>query len=195
MKIVIASGNRGKVKEIKGFWKDLDVVPYTDLMDEFEIIEDGDTFKANAIIKAKAIKEKISEEYIVIADDSGISIEELGNEPGIYSARYAGVGASDKDNLEKAITELTKKDLEISKAFYTCAIAIAVKDKIFTVHGWMHGDVITEKRGENGFGYDPIFVPENFTKTLGQLEEDVKKGLSHRTKALDLALKVIKANL
>ncbi len=195
MKIVIASGNKGKVREIREFWKEFDVIPYTDLMEEFEIEENGKTFKENAIIKAKAIKEKISDEFIVIADDSGISVEVLGNEPGIYSARYAGVGASDKENLNKMIEELKKKGVTTSKAFYTCAIAIAVRDQIFTVHGWMHGDVIDEKRGENGFGYDPSFVPEDFTKTLGELDADTKKELSHRTKALSLALKVIKANL
>lgn len=195
MKIVIASGNKGKVREIQEFWKEYDVIAYTDLMDAFEIEEHGKTFKENAVIKAEAIQKKISGDYIVIADDSGISVEALGNEPGIYSARYAGVGASDKENLNKLVEELKNRGVTGSKAFYTCAIAIAVQDKIFTVHGWMHGDVIDEPRGENGFGYDPIFVPENFTKTLGELDGETKKGLSHRTKALDLALRVIKANL
>ena len=194
MKIVVATRNRGKVKEIEDFWSNFDVVAYSDLIDPFEIEENGKSFKENSIIKAKEIKQRLSDDYIVIADDSGISVPALNNQPGIYSARYAGVGANDTDNLNKLLDELKKRGLSMAKAYYTCAIAIAVKDQIFTVHGWMHGSVIDEKRGENGFGYDPCFVPENFTKTLGELDGKIKKELSHRTKALDLALKIIKAN-
>jgi len=108
MQIVLASGNKGKIKEIQKFFKEYEIIPYTDLIPKFEIDESGNTFKQNAIIKAKAVGEKLKDK-IVLADDSGISVPILKGEPGIYSARYAGVGASDKDNLNKLINELKKR--------------------------------------------------------------------------------------
>ena len=186
MRIVVASGNKGKIKEIKEFFKDYDVIPYTDLVDKFEVEENGNTFKENAIIKAKAIAEKLPNE-IILADDSGISVPVLNNAPGIYSARFAGVNASDKDNLNKLINELKKKNIKKTPAFYTAAIALATPYGVFTMHGFMRGNVIDEARGENGFGYDPMFIPTGFDKTLGELESEVKKSFSHRTKALNLA--------
>ncbi len=186
MKVVIASGNKGKIKEIKEFFKDYEIIPYTDLIDSFEIEENGKTFKDNAIIKAKAIGEKLKNE-IVLADDSGISVPVLNNAPGIFSARYAGSGASDKDNLYKLINELKKRDIKKTPAFYTAAIAIYSPYGVVTTHGFMRGDVIDETRGNNGFGYDPMFIPKGFDKTLGELEKEVKKSFSHRTKALNLA--------
>jgi len=186
MKIVVASANKGKIKEIKEFFKDFEVVPYTDLIDKFEIEENGKTFKENAVIKVKAIAEKLSNE-IILADDSGISVPVLDNAPGIFSARYAGVNASDKDNLNKLIKELKKRDIKKTPAFYTAAIALAAPYGVFTTHGFMRGNVIDEARGDNGFGYDPMFIPKGFDKTLGELESDVKKSFSHRTKALNLA--------
>ncbi len=186
MRIVVASGNKGKIKEINEFFKDYEVVPYTDLIEPFEIEENGKTFKENAVIKAKAIGEKLKNE-MVLADDSGISVPVLNNAPGIYSARYAGVGANDRDNLNKLINELKKKNIKKIPAFYTAAIALATPYGVFTTHGFMRGDVIDEARGNNGFGYDPMFIPKGFDKTLGELEREVKKSFSHRTKALNLA--------
>ena len=186
MKIVIASSNRGKIREIKELLRDFEVVPYTDLIEKFEIEENGNTFKENAVIKAKAIYEKLPE-FIVLADDSGISVPLLGNEPGIYSARYAGIKASDRDNLNKLINELKKRGIKKTPAFYTAAIAIATPYGVFTSHGIMRGEVIDEARGDKGFGYDPMFIPKGFDKTLGELDEDIKNQISHRTKALNLA--------
>ena len=191
MKIVLASSNRGKVREIKEILKDFEVIPYSELIEPFEIEENGNSFKENAIIKAKAVAEKLPN-YIVLADDSGISVNALNNAPGIYSARFAGADASDKDNLYKLIDELKNKNLKKTPAFYTAAIAIATPYGIFTTHGFMYGDVIDEARGDKGFGYDPMFIPKGFDKTLGELDESIKKSLSHRTKALDLAKLVLK---
>jgi len=185
-RIIIASGNKGKIKEIKEFFRDYEVVAYTDLISPIEIEENGSTFKENAIIKAKAIYEKLPNN-IILADDSGISVEALNGEPGIYSARYAGINASDKDNLYKLINELKKRKLKISPAFYTAAIAIATPFGVFTTHGFMRGDVIDEARGDKGFGYDPMFIPKGFNKTLGELDEEIKQKISHRSKALNLA--------
>ena len=193
MKIIIASGNKGKIKEIKKFFGD-DIIAYSDLIEPFEIEENGKTFKENALIKAKAIYEKLPNN-IIIADDSGISVPILGGIPGIYSARYAGIDASDKDNLNKLINTLKENNIKKTSAFYTAAIAIASPYGVFSTHGFMYGDVIDEARGENGFGYDPMFIPQGFDKTLGELEYDIKKDISHRTKALNLAkhiLEVIK---
>ncbi|WP_457562914.1 RdgB/HAM1 family non-canonical purine NTP pyrophosphatase [Caminibacter pacificus] len=185
-RVVLASGNKGKIREIKELLKNYEVIPYTDLIDKFEIEENGNTFKENAIIKAKAVGERLKNE-IVLADDSGISVPALGGIPGIYSARFAGEGASDKDNLYKLIEELKKRGIKKTPAFYTAAIAIYTPYGIFTTHGFMRGEVIDEARGDKGFGYDPMFIPKGYDKTLGELDEEVKKSFSHRSKALSLA--------
>ena len=190
MKIVIASSNKGKIKEIKEILKNYEVIPYTDLIEPFEIEENGKSFKENAIIKAKAISEKLPN-FIVLADDSGISVPILDYEPGIFSARYAGEGASDKDNLNKLINELKKRGIKKTPAFYTAAIALATPYGVFTTHGFMRGEVIDEARGNKGFGYDPMFIPKGFDKTLGELDESIKKQISHRAKALNLANKIL----
>ncbi len=188
MQLVLATGNKGKVREIQAYCDTFEVVPYTELIEPFEIVEDGKSFKANAIIKAQAVYEAIDDENIVVlADDSGISVDALEGAPGIYSARYAGENADDKANLEKLVKELRQKGLSESGAHYTAAMAIVSKKGVQTVHGWMYGKVITTPRGENGFGYDPIFIPEGYDKTLGELGDEVKKKLSHRFKALQLA--------
>jgi XTP/dITP diphosphohydrolase len=191
MKLVLATGNKGKLREFKQMCED-EVVPFSELLGEFDIVEDGDTFAANALIKARTIYEKLGKEYIVIADDSGISLPILNGEPSIYSARYAGENATDKDNLHKLIDEVSKKGLTSTPAYYTAAIAIVSKYGEYVVHGWMHGDVITETRGSKGFGYDPAFVPKGYEKTLGELDDGVKSEISHRGKALALVKPIIK---
>lgn len=188
MRVVLATSNQGKVREIIELLHDREVFPYTNLIKGFEIIEDGDTFKENALIKARAVYAALGDEdAIVIADDSGISVDVLGGAPGIYSARYAGADAGDKENLFKVIDSLRAKGFQRSSAHYTAAIAIVSKEGERCVHGWMYGEVSVEPRGENGFGYDPIFTPDGYDKTLGELPSDVKRGLSHRSKALNLA--------
>ena len=190
MKIVLATGNKGKLREFKQMCQD-EVVAFSDLLGEFEIVEDGDTFATNALIKARTIYEKLGEEYLVISDDSGISLPILKGAPGIYSARYAGVDVTDKDNLHKLIKSVKEKGVKSTPAYYTAAIAIISKYGEYVVHGWMHGDVLDEARGEKGFGYDPIFIPKGFDKTLGELDGDVKSKISHRGKALELAKPII----
>ncbi|BCD62960.1 XTP/dITP diphosphohydrolase [Nitratiruptor sp. YY08-26] len=185
MKIILASSNRGKIKEIQELLQ-AEVVPYKDILGDITIIENGKSFQENAIIKAKAIFERVPQS-IVLADDSGISVPALGGEPGIYSARYAGDSATDKENLQKLISKLQEKNIKKTPAFYTAAIAIASPKGVFTTHGWMWGNVIDEARGNKGFGYDPMFIPEGYEKTLGELDEEVKKRISHRAKALRLA--------
>lgn len=190
MTIVLATGNKGKLREFKKMCQD-EVHPFSDLLDEFEIVEDGDTFAANALIKARTIYEKLGQEYLVIADDSGISLPLLNGAPGIYSARYAGEGVTDKENLYKLIDAVKEKGVKSTLAYYTAAIAIVSKYGEYVVHGWMHGNVIDEARGDKGFGYDPMFIPAGYDKTLGELDDEVKAGISHRGKALALAKPII----
>ena len=190
MRLVIASGNRGKIAEFSQMMK-CTITPFYELIEEIEIVEDGATFAENALIKARAIYNRLHDDSIVIADDSGISIDALDGAPGIYSARYAKEGATDKENLQKAIDELKKRGISKSPAHYTAALAIVSKYGEYIVHGWMYGEVIDTARGNRGFGYDPIFIPYGYDKTLGELDDSVKSKLSHRAKALRLIKPII----
>ena len=192
MKIVLATGNKGKLREFKQMCE-MEVIAFSDILGAMEIVEDADTFKGNALIKARTIYEKLEgEEYIVISDDSGISVPLLGGVPGIYSARYAGEGATDKENLYKLVDAIKEQGVEKTPAYYTASIAIVSKHGEYVVHGWMHGNVLSETRGNKGFGYDPMFVPNGYAQTLGELDDEVKKAISHRGKALELAKPIIK---
>jgi XTP/dITP diphosphohydrolase len=193
VKLVLATSNKGKVKEIKALCEDYEVIPYSDLIEEFEIIEDGDTFKENALIKARAVFKALDDEDVVVmADDSGISVDILDGKPGIYSARYGGPNADDKENLRKLIADIKEKNVTSSPAHYTAAIALVTSSDEKCVHGWMYGTAITQEKGDGGFGYDPMFIPNGYDKTLGELDDEIKKKLSHRAKALTLAKKILK---
>ena len=189
MQLVLASGNSGKIREFKQLLGG-EIKAFSEIIEAFEIVEDGNTFAENALLKARAIYERLGSEYLVISDDSGISVPLLGDSPGIYSARYAGEDATAKQNLDKLILEVGKQ-VDRTPAYYTAAIAIVSKYGEYVVHGWMHGDVIAESKGNNGFGYDPMFIPEGYDQTLAELDETVKAGISHRHKALALAVPII----
>lgn len=192
MRIILATGNKGKIEEFKKLLPNEEVITFKEIIGDYEVIEDKDTFQGNALKKAQEIYEKIGdEEAIVISDDSGITVPAINNEPGIYSARYAGENANDKENNAKLISKLNEKNLEKTPAYYTACIAIIYKGYPYTVHGWMHGEVINKELGNGGFGYDPMFIPTGFNKTLGELGYEAKKDFSHRTKALNLAKKVL----
>ena len=192
MKIILATGNKGKLREFRNMC-DVEVIAFSDILGDIDIIEDADTFKGNALIKARTIYEKLQDsDAIVISDDSGISVPLLGGEPGIYSARYAGEGASDKENLYKLVDAIKEQGVDSTPAHYTASIAIVSRYGEYTVHGWMYGDVLNQTRGDRGFGYDPMFVPDGYSKTLGELDDEVKKSISHRGKALELAKPIIK---
>ena len=200
MQIILASSNKGKIKEIQKLLPQYEVIPYSDILGSFDIVEDGDSFKANAILKVKAVRTALQdinykEDHIIISDDSGITVLALNNEPNIYSARYAGVNATDKQNNEKLISKLKQLNISKTRAFYTACLAIGYKDEIYTTHGWMYGDVIDKEMGDGGFGYDPLFIPDGFKETLGTLDTSIKKALSHRTKALNLAMRIIQVIL
>ena len=192
MKLVLATSNKGKVREIKALCEDYEVIPYSELIEEFEIVEDGETFKENALIKARAVFKALNDkDVVVLADDSGISVDLLDGKPGIYSARHAGPDANDKDNLYKLIDDIKAKGAKSSPAHYTAAIAIVTDKAEYTVHGWMHGTALAQAIGDGGFGYDPMFIPLRYDKTLGELDDETKRKLSHRAKALSLAKRIL----
>ena len=199
MKIVLASANKGKIAEFQKLMPNDEVIAFSEILGKIEIDEDQDSFKGNAVKKARTIYDLLVQkglkDIIVISDDSGITVPALNNEPGIYSARYAGLNATDKDNNTKLIENLNAIGLEITPAFYTACIAIIYNNETYTVHGWMHGDVINKEIGNGGFGYDPMFIPHGFDKTLGELAPEIKKEFSHRSKALALAMKVLEVIL
>ena len=197
MKIVLATNNMDKVREIKAYYTEFEVVALKEICKPFEIEENGISFYENAMIKARAVYARIKElglenEYIALSDDSGISVDALGGRPGIYSARYSGESATDASNRAKLITELNKLGLSQSNAFYTACIGICSKYGEYGVHGFMHGKVIDKELGDNGFGYDFMFIPDGFDKTVGQLDESIKLEISHRSKGLRLAMPVLK---
>ncbi len=192
MKIILATSNRGKVREISELFAGEDVVPFTELLGPMEIVENGEDFAQNALIKARAVYEKLPEgDFIAVSDDSGITVPALGNEPGIFSARYAGEGATDIQNLQKLVDGLRSRGISKTPAYYTAAVAVVSPQGEYLVHGWMHGDVIDEPRGDGGFGYDPIFIPEGYEETLGELDPSIKREISHRSRALQLAKPII----
>lgn len=197
MKIVLATNNMDKVREIKAYYTEFEVVALKEICKPFEIEENGISFYENAMIKARAVYARVKElglenEYIALSDDSGISVDALGGRPGIYSARYSGESATDASNRAKLIIELNKLGLSQSNAFYTACIGICSKYGEYGVHGFMHGKVIDKELGDNGFGYDFMFIPNGFDKTVGQLDESIKLEISHRSKGLRLAMPVLK---
>lgn len=197
MKIVLATNNMDKVREIKAYYTEFEVVALKEICKPFEIEENGISFYENAMIKARAVYARVKElglenEYIALSDDSGISVDALGGRPGIYSARYSGESATDASNRAKLITELNKLGLSQSNAFYTACIGICSKYGEYGVHGFMHGKVIDKELGDNGFGYDFMFIPSGFDKTVGQLDESIKLQISHRSKGLRLAKPVLR---
>lgn len=197
MKIVLATSNKDKVKEIKDFLKDYEIYALSEIMTPFDIVEDGSSFKENALIKVRAVYKRLCElglegEFIALSDDSGISVDALDGRPGIYSARFSGDGATDKLNRQKLKKELNDLGLKSSKAHYSACIAIASKFGDYTAHGFMYGAAIDEERGENGFGYDFMFIPNGFDKTIGELSDNVKLKISHRSKGLALSEIILK---
>ncbi len=194
MKIILASTNKGKIKEIKAFLKDFDIIGFDEVTKPFEIEENGTTFKQNALIKAKTLYKHLNDENaMVLADDSGISLPLLDGAPGVYSARYSGKNAKAIENTKKLVSVLKEKGVKKTPAYYTACMALCCKHGCFTVHGYMHGFAIDEMRGDGGFGYDPIFIPSRWRKTLAQSKEEDKLKISHRSKALKLMKIILKS--
>ncbi|HIW51489.1 MAG TPA: XTP/dITP diphosphatase [Candidatus Blautia intestinavium] len=186
-KVIFATGNEGKMKEIREILGDLDIelLSLKDAGIKADIVEDGKTFEENAEIKAKAICQLTGE--IVLADDSGLEIDYLNKEPGIYSARYMGEDTSYRIKNASLIERLEGVPDEQRTARFVCAIAAAFPDGTMkTVRAAMEGRIGYEEKGENGFGYDPIFYLPEYGCTSAELSMEEKNKISHRGKALRL---------
>ena len=191
MKIVFATGNAGKVREIKAILADLNIEVLS--MKEAGVVaeaeENGATFAENAMIKAKDIAGKVSN-AIVMADDSGLVIDALNGEPGIYSARYLGEDTPYSIKNAHIINRLEGIAVEERTARFVCAIAAVLPDgRVLSTEGTIEGYIGYEERGTNGFGYDPIFMLPEYGCTTAELSEEAKNAISHRGKALE-AMKV-----
>ena len=184
-KIIFATGNENKMKEIRQIMGDMDVeiLSMKEVGISADIVENGTTFEENAVIKAKAIAEMTQE--IVLADDSGLEIDYINKEPGIYSARYMGEDTSYHVKNQNLIQRLKDAKEEERTARFVCAIAAAFPNgEVLTTIGTVEGRIAHEERGENGFGYDPIFFVPEFGCTTAELSEEAKNEISHRGNAL-----------
>ena len=184
-KIIFATGNADKMKEIREILADLDaeILSMKEAGIQADIVEDGKTFEENAVIKATAISKLTGE--IVLADDSGLEIDYLNKEPGVYSARYMGEHADYHTKNASLIKRLEGVPDEKRTARFVCAIAAAFPDgRVETVRGTMEGRIGYEEKGENGFGYDPIFFLPEYGCTSAELSMEEKNKISHRGKAL-----------
>ncbi|MBC9025923.1 MULTISPECIES: XTP/dITP diphosphatase [Bacillus] len=191
---IIATHNPGKVKEFKEILepRGYDVKSLAEIGFTEEIEETGHTFEENAILKAEAVAKAVNK--MVIADDSGLSIDNLGGRPGVYSARYAGEQKDDQANIEKVLSELKGIEKEQRTARFRCALAVSIpSEETKTVEGHVEGYIAEEPRGEYGFGYDPIFIVKDKDKTMAELTSDEKNKISHRADALKKLSKLLEA--
>jgi XTP/dITP diphosphohydrolase len=186
MELVLATRNKKKIEEITRILKDLPVRLYT--LDDFpgcpEVVEDADSFEGNAVKKAKAVSGYTQKP--ALSDDSGLEVYALKNAPGVLSARYAGENADDQRNVDKLLSELSVAGDEKRGARFVCCIALSFPDGgVETFVGAVEGRIGEERRGSNGFGYDPVFYPEGHSTTFAEMSAGEKDSLSHRGRALE----------
>ena len=184
-KVLIGTNNKGKVKEYKFFLSNyFHVLTPSDIGINFDVAETGSTYEENSLLKLEFLRRK-DLNMAILCDDSGLEIESLNNEPGVFSARYAGEDCSDQDNIDKVLRNLNgKKD---RKAKFICVVSFfwgkfSSFPRIF--RGECHGSILENQSGNSGFGYDPIFYYENLSKTFANLSEDEKNKISHRAMAM-----------
>ena len=191
MKIIIASNNKGKIKEIKELiGSGYEVVSLSEAGFFEDIEENGSSFEENAMIKAEAVAKRFPD-CAVMADDSGLCVSALNGAPGIYSARYSGVHGDDKANNEKLLSELSGRSDR--SAYFMCAVACTLPSgERFTVTGKCDGIIAEKESGENGFGYDPLFYLEEYKKTMAEISFEEKNRISHRAKALNEFVKELR---
>ncbi|MBR2871402.1 MAG: RdgB/HAM1 family non-canonical purine NTP pyrophosphatase [Clostridia bacterium] len=187
-KIVVASGNHAKIKEIQAILSDFEISGYKEHGLDFEIEENGTTFYENALIKAKAVSDALG--VPALADDSGLVVEALGGAPGIYSARYAGDGDDSHNN------QLLLKNMQGEKnrnaKFVCCMVYYSPDGSIITATGETHGKIMESEQGPNGFGYDPLFFSDDLQMSLGVADPKEKNKISHRFRALEGIRKQLK---
>lgn len=183
MKLVFATNNKHKLDEVRKITSHhpVEIVSLAEINCFDDIPETADTLEGNALQKAHYIQEKFG--LNCFADDTGLEVEALNNAPGVYSARYAGPGHDSEANMKKLLHEMEGK--ENRKARFRTVIALVWNGKTYTFDGIVNGTITTTKRGENGFGYDPIFIPEGYEQTFAELGDNIKNQISHRAKAVE----------
>jgi XTP/dITP diphosphohydrolase len=184
-RLLIATGNAHKTRELAEILgKEFEVCDLSSVPDARKIEETGTTFEENAVLKALAASQ--DRPLLVAADDSGLEVDALDGAPGIYSARYSGPDATDEQNVDKLLSELVRRNVPGPKrtARFRCVIALARAGKLLnTFEGIAEGIIVDRPRGEHGFGYDPIFVPNGFDRTFAELPAETKNEISHRAQA------------
>lgn len=185
MQIVLATRNKGKIRELARIFAhelpEVELLGTDNFPDLADVDETEDSFEGNALLKAVAVSRFTK--LPTIADDSGLAVDHLKGAPGIYSARYSGVHGDDEANLQKVLREM--EGIANRRAQFVCAAAFVAPNGYQKVlRAEMVGELISQPRGANGFGYDPIFVPEGFAQTTGEMEPDLKDSISHRGKAM-----------
>ena len=192
MTIVLATRNQGKIAEIKALLPGVRVQPAASYPGCPEPDETGRNFEENALLKARAAAQFTGR--AALADDSGLEVDALDGAPGVRSARYAGAGATDRDNIQRLLDALDGTPDADRTARFRCAMAVAAPDgRTWTAEGVCEGRIIRKPRGGSGFGYDPLFVPAGYKSTFGELDTTVKNRISHRAIALDRILNVLPA--
>ncbi len=180
--IVIASSNKGKINDFKVIFSDYNVIGIDEIIEDFDVEETGTTFEENARLKSEAAAKALNK--TVIADDSGLEVTALNGEPGVYSARYAGLEKNDEANIQKVLEGLEDKNDRTAR--FVCVISMTTAEGVTkTFRGTVEGEITLNKIGENGFGYDPIFLVPDQQKTMAQLTAEEKADISHRRKAID----------
>ncbi|MCX7878997.1 MAG: RdgB/HAM1 family non-canonical purine NTP pyrophosphatase [Ignavibacteria bacterium] len=191
--LIIASRNEGKISEIKEILQDsgINILSGRDFQEIKDIAETGDSYFENAFIKAKVFWEYTG--ITSLGDDSGLEVNILNGKPGIFSARYSGDGATDKSNREKLLNELKGVTYERRDAEFICVLVLYDGREPVVFEGRCKGKIATEERGNKGFGYDSIFIPDGFDLTFAEMETFQKQLISHRGKALDALVQHIKS--
>ncbi len=188
LELLLATRNKGKKREILGLLGDLPIkiLSLDDVPGAPDVVEDGETFRANAV--KKAVELAAFSKRLTLADDSGLEVDALGGKPGVRSARFASENATDKDNNRKLLEMLRAIPEERRGASYRCAIAVASPEGLIdVVEGSCEGRIGVEEKGFNGFGYDSLFVRLDYNKTFGELDPSIKNRISHRARALERA--------
>jgi len=181
MELIFATHNKNKIKEVKCLMPEaINLLSLYDLNDHEDIEETAETIEGNALLKAQAIVKKYGS--ACFADDSGLLVDELNGSPGVYSARYAGEPKNDVANMDKLLRELTNSNNR--KAHFKTVMALILNGKEYLFEGIINGTIVSEKRGENGFGYDPVFMPDGYNLTFAEMDADTKNKISHRSIAL-----------
>lgn len=189
-RIVVATGNAHKLKEISEIFPDYEICSQKQMGFNEDVEETGKTFRENALIKARAACKALG--LPVLADDSGICVDALGGQPGIYSARYGGVHGDDKKNRALLLQNLSCE--KNRKAHFSCAVALVYPDgRELVVEGETHGEILLQEQGDGGFGYDPIFYSDDLQKSFGVATAEEKNAVSHRFRALQLLRKELES--